>query len=88
MAGTKEIEKIINGVHGILDIAKREGTDAWEFDGTALTIRSQALATKVQQVLSGIDEAALAKESGDLSTIEMVKLYRKASDILPAILGY
>lgn len=88
MAGTKEIEEVIAGIYGILDVVRREGPDAWTFNGTALTINSRALAIKVQQVLAGIDEAELAKEGADLSPFEMVKLYKLANDILPKILGH
>lgn len=87
MAGTKEIEEIIDGLHGILDIAKREGSKAWKFDGTSLIITSTTLAKKVQTVLAGIDKTQLAKEGDDLGTFEIVKLYRRASDILPAVLS-
>lgn len=88
MAGTREIEEVIAGIYGILDVAKREGPDAWTFDGTALTIKSRALAVKVQQVLAGIDKVQLAREGADLSPFEMVKLYKLANDILPKVLGY
>lgn len=87
MAGVKEIEEVIHGIHGILDIANREGRGAWTFDGTTLVIKSRPLATKIQQVLAGVDKAKLAEESGDLSPFEMVKLYRLANDIPNKILG-
>lgn len=87
MAGTKELEEVLDGIHAILNLAKREGPNSWTFDGTALVVKSRPLAIKIQQVLAGIDKVELAEEGGDLSPFEMIRLYRISSDLFPAILA-
>lgn len=88
MAGIKELEEVIDGICDVLDLAKSEGSASWSFDGTTLRINSTSLAVKLRQVLDGIDRVQLQKEGEDLSTIEMIKLYKRANNLLPKILGH
>lgn len=87
MAGTAQIEELIDGALSILAVAQKAGPDGWTFTGTTLTINSKPLADAVKKVLDKANVVEIETEMRNLNPFQAIGLARHVLTLLPKALG-